>query len=78
MNNFMKNILPTISSHPLNPAINNNGGGSISVSMPINVAGNMDSSVIPQIEKIADKVLIQINKAMKQRGYIRQSGLTSI
>ena len=44
--------------------------------MPITVEGNMDSSVVPDLNKIADKVIKEINTSLKQRGFVRQTTLT--
>jgi hypothetical protein len=76
MDNFLRKTLPSMLGVPVTSRTNN--AGNITVSMPINVEGNLDKSVLPNIEKIADKVLQQINGAMKQRGYIRQTSTTSI
>lgn len=54
----------------------NNSNVTISVAMPITVEGNMDSSTIPQIKKIANQVMTEINKSMITRGYIRTSNQT--
>ena len=48
-------------------------GGSPSVEMNINVAGNLDKSVLPEMDKIANKVALEITKAMNMRGYNRRS-----
>lgn len=76
MGNFMKNILPKIAGYP--SVKNISSGGNISLSMPINVAGSLDEKVIPSIEKIAERVVRQINDSMKSRGYIRSTNTTSI
>lgn len=76
MSNFVENILPKIASHPALDS--SKGAGSISLNMPINVEGNLDSSVLPNIDKIANRVLKEINNAMKERGYVRPTSLTSI
>ena len=62
MNNFLKNILPRFMSPSISST--NQSVGNITVTMPITVQGNMDSSVIPDMDKIADKVITQINKAI--------------
>jgi len=71
MNNFMKNILPKIASEM--PSTSTSGMRDINVSMPITVEGNLDKSVIPDLDKIANKVIKEINSSLKQRGYIRQT-----
>lgn len=39
--------------------------------LPINVAGNLDRTVLPDIEKLANKVIDTINETMSKRGYRR-------
>jgi hypothetical protein len=39
----------------------------------IQVEGNLDSSVIPQIKQIAEKVMGEINSIMLSRGYKRNA-----
>lgn len=72
MRNFINNSLPQMAK------VVGGGNGGINISMPINVSGNLDSTVIPDIQKIADSMLKKINSAMKERGNIRQTTLTSI
>jgi len=69
MDNFMKTILPTMISQ--GPNINNANAGSINIDMPINVAGNLDKSVLPQLEKIVAQAVKQLNTNLQQRGYKR-------
>ena len=55
-----------------NAAVNKSApGASISVNMPITVEGNLDKEVIPDIDKIADKVVNTITKTLTKKGYIR-------
>ncbi len=75
MNNFMKNVLPRFTG---TPSVSTNQSSNISISMPINVNGSLDKSVIPDIEKLTDRVVKKLNDAMKNRGYLRQTTLTSI
>lgn len=80
MDNFMKNILPKVMTHPVTREINQREmaqkQGNITVSIPITVQGNLDKSVLPDIEKIADKVTDRINKTMLSRGYLRTANQT--
>jgi TP901 family phage tail tape measure protein len=72
MDKFMNKTLPKVAQR---------GGGetmSIGKLLEITVQGNMDSSVVPQIKEIADKVVRQLNDNMKQRGFLRTTSLTSI
>jgi len=62
MTNFMAKTLPAITS---------NVGGNIQIDMPINVAGNLDRSVVPDLEKITSGVVEELNKIMYRRGYSR-------
>lgn len=72
MKNFINTSLPNMAK------LINTGGGGINVSMPITVQGNLDSSVVPDIEKITDKMMKKLTGIMKERGNIRQTTLTSI
>ena len=75
MNNFMKNVLPTIAMN-MPKTYQTNGAPSISVNMPINVEGNMDKTVIPDIKRVANQVIGEINKSLVARGYVRPSNQT--
>ena len=76
MRDFVKNILPRMMTHP--EITRNVSSGDIHVEMPITVAGNLDKTVIPDLEKITDKVIVKLNDAMKRRGHMRSTSLTSI
>lgn len=68
MNNFMKNILPKISSMPFKEYITNEKStimGDTTIDLDINVAGNMDKSVVPDIKR---EVFDALNSALKQKG----------
>lgn len=66
MKNFMSNVLPkTVMS------ASDGMGGNITIDMPINVAGNLDKTVLPDIKKIVDKSISELVKTMNNRGYIR-------
>lgn len=78
MDNFLKQVFPKLATHPdvRNISNSNQSIGDIHVNMPITVQGNMDSSVIPQIDQISKRVIDDINKALVARGYIRNSNIT--
>lgn len=65
---FFSNTLPAIAE-----SSSANSGGDINLDMPINVMGSLDKSVIPDINKIAEKVLSKIQGAMNNRGYNRRA-----
>ena len=52
--------------------------GNISISMPITVQGNLDKSVIPDLERITDNVISRINQSIVKRGHIRTANQTII
>ena len=68
MDNFLSRTMPNIVSRAV--------GGNVNLSMPITVEGNMDESVLPSIEKIANKVIREINKTMVIRGSVRSANQT--
>jgi TP901 family phage tail tape measure protein len=65
MDKFMKNTLPTVTK--------TNGGNNITVEMPITVAGNLDKSVMPDLERLTNKVIEKLNDTLSQRGYVRSA-----
>lgn len=73
MNNFMKKVLPRMLSYP--SVISNSRADSTSISIPINVLGNLDKTVLPNLK---DMILNTINDAMKQRGKMRTVSSFSI
>ena len=74
MDNFLKNVLPTIATNI--PTGRYNQSSNITVSMPINVNGNLDKSVLPDIKKIANQVIEEINRSLIARGYVRPANNT--
>lgn len=72
MNKFMSRTLPNL--------VKNGGGSGFNIGklLEITVQGNLDSSVVPQINEIAEKVVKKINDNLKQRGFLRTTTLTSI
>nr|DAR68792.1 MAG TPA: minor tail protein [Caudoviricetes sp.] len=70
---FMNNILPDIVSKT-----STYGGATFDNLLNINVRGNLDSSVVPDIERISNDVFKRLNKAMFQGGYKRNTNTVSI
>jgi len=68
MNNFMKNILPRMVSYNYGVSGEN---GNIVVNMPINVEGDFDKKVVPDIEQMTQRVIQKINNALEVRGIRR-------
>lgn len=48
----------------------------INIDMPIHVSGNLDKSVLPDLEAIANKVVSKINKSLSLRGNLRTANQT--
>jgi hypothetical protein len=60
--------MPTMSI----PNVTSGGGtNQINFEMPINVSGNLDRTVLPDIEKLVNKAFEKMNSAMLMRGYKR-------
>lgn len=68
--NFMTKTLPQMVQ-----GASNFNGGNVELSMPISVAGSLDKSVIPDINKIAEKVLERVQEMMNSRGWNRRGDL---
>lgn len=75
MDNFLKNVLPSIGAN-MPKYSNRYGSQNITVNMPITVEGNMDKTVIPQLDEISNKVIDNINKALVTRGYVRSANIS--
>jgi len=69
MNRFMTKTLPEIAG------TSSSTGMSIDTLMEFNVSGNLDKSVLPDINKIADKVIARLNSALLSRGYNRRADI---
>lgn len=78
MKNFVKTILPRIVLSGQNSDLFSSNGIGKGLQINFNVAGNLDKTVVPKIEKMANEVVREINSAMKNRGFIRNTSLTSI
>ena len=70
MDSFMNKLLPSMFSNASTSPLNN-GSTNVEKLFDINVAGNLDKSVLPDIERIADRAIEKLNDVMKQRGYKR-------
>lgn len=68
MKNFLNRTLPKISSTSSN-------NSNITISMPISVTGNLDRTVLPDLEKM---VLKTVNSAISKRGIVRNANSFSI
>lgn len=75
MDNFLKNVLPKVTLG-YQAITKNNQIPSITVNMPITVEGNMDKDVIPDIKKISNNVMEEINRSLILRGYVRPANNT--
>jgi hypothetical protein len=76
MDAFMRNTLPALAGIPQTTSINNNGGAS--VTMNVNVAGNLDKSVLPDMEKVISRVVKQLNDNLTGRGLTRRAESYSV
>ena len=75
IDNFIDKTLPNI----IEQASSNFVGGNIELSMPINVSGGvLDKSVLPDIEKLSNKLLDRLQDMMNQRGWNRRADLFQI
>jgi hypothetical protein len=63
MNNFMNKTLPAITS--------SNTQGDFNLSIPINVEGNLDKTVLPDLEKLMNQTFEKMNATLFSRGYKR-------
>lgn len=70
---FMNNILPDIVAKG-----STYGGATFDNLLNIDVQGNLDSSVVPDIERISNDIFKRLNKAMFQGGYKRNTNTVSI
>lgn len=75
MDNFMKSILPSTMSSPAITQPNNRQSLNFDKLMELNVSGNLDKTMLPDLEKIASKVVDKINDAMLNRGFNRRADL---
>ena len=77
--NQLDNLIKNLVKFPSMPEFSSNASqGNITIEMPINVAGNLDKSVMPDLNNLVDSVVRKINDNMRSRGFVRSTGLTSI
>jgi hypothetical protein len=74
--NFMNSILPNMLRTP--DIEKQSMGMNLGKLMDITVQGNLDKTVIPDLERIAEKVISEINKSLGQRGINRAATQFSI
>jgi len=70
---FMNKTLPQIAG-----GSSSNIDGDMKIDMPITVMGNLDKSVIPDLNTLTEKLLERIQTIMNQRGYNRRADLFQI
>lgn len=75
INRFLSQTLPSMLGVPRTSSA---GGGSITVDMPINVAGSLDKAVVPDLEKMVDRVVKKLNDNLLSRGMMRRADSFSI
>jgi len=71
MDTFMTKTLPKITN-------NNVGGDTFEISMPLQVYGNVDKNTLPDIEKLVEKAVSELNKNIMSRGWTRRADSFSI
>jgi TP901 family phage tail tape measure protein len=67
---FMNKTLPQMIDGTSNFA-----GGNIELNMPVNINGNAGDSIIPDLDKFAEKLLTRLQQMMNQRGWNRRGDL---
>lgn len=53
-------------------------GGNIELNMPVNINGGNGDSIIPDLDKFAEKLLVRLQQMMNQRGWNRRGDLFQI
>jgi hypothetical protein len=76
MDNFMNKVLPSVMNQP-QTSNNSFGGVTFENLLNLTVQGNMDSSVIPDIEKIANYAVDKFNKVLRDQGILRNANAFS-
>lgn len=72
----MDNIITNFGKVPQIQKTNNQN--SLSVEIPITVQGNLDNTVLPELERMITAVVNRLNKNVLDRGYVRNTSLTAI
>lgn len=70
---FMNKTLPQITSSAAM-----NSGVTFAKLFDLNVQGNLDSSVMPDLEKLSNDIVNRINQTLTGRGYVRQTQITGV
>jgi predicted nucleic acid-binding Zn-ribbon protein len=78
MDNFLTKTLPSMIGISPDVIKNFEGDGDVTISMPINIEGNVDDRTLPKIKSITDDVLREINKTLMSKGKIRDAKRYSI
>lgn len=77
MSNFTGNILPSMINKPrVENSFSN--GTTFDKLFDIVIQGNLDKSVLPDLEKLSTQIIDKINKGMQQRGMLRNTNLNAI
>ena len=63
--------LPNLMNRGIPATTSNSGNGGNQISMPITVQGNLDKSVLPDLEAMITKTIGKLNSTMLSRGYKR-------
>lgn len=71
---FLNDTMPTLTRGAVEYS-RINSPSAINISMPINVEGNLDKSVMPDLDKLANAVLDKATKTILSRGYVRSAGV---
>jgi hypothetical protein len=73
-----KNAVDSVGIAALNNLNRTGSMGGLQFSMPINVEGNLDKTVLPDIEKIVNKAFEKMNSSMYNRGFKRTANVYSV
>lgn len=77
MDKFVKKVFPSMLM--AGSQIQSNApNGNVSIDMPITVMGNLDKSVLPNLKDMVRDVVNELNRSVSNRGFVRQTSLTSI
>jgi hypothetical protein len=74
MDNFLKDILP----RTIEASSNQMGGFNIEKMIEITIQGNLDKSVLPDLQNIVNAAVAKMNDMLKQRGHTRNAVQYSI
>lgn len=72
-----KSIVDSIGASALDNINKGGGMGDINISMPVTVQGNLDETVLPDIEQIVNKAFQAMNQSLYKRGYKRTANVYS-